>query len=168
LTEDEKKPDDDEVRSYNVAPDMPRYIIIPSINVHARILHIGLDKDGEMQTPSKIHDTGWYTGSSKPGSGLGASIIDGHVAGATQNGVFYDLKSLKSGDVVTVEKGDGSRVDYQVVRKEILDTDKVDMNKMFKTANEDKHGLNLISCTGNFDSKTKTYSQRIMIFTEVM
>lgn len=168
LTEDEQKPTDDELNSYKVAPDMPRYIIIPSINVRARVLHVGINKEGEMQTPSKIHDTGWYKNSSKPGIGLGASIIDGHVSGATQNGVFYDLNKLQAGDVVTIERGDGSTVDYKVVRKEVTDVDKVDMNKMFKTANENKHGLNLISCTGKFESKTKTYSQRIMIFTEVI
>lgn len=51
------------VNAYSVAPDLPRYITISRINVHARVLQVGVTTDGSLATPSNVYDTAWYTGS---------------------------------------------------------------------------------------------------------
>lgn len=165
---DESKPSADDMSNYTVAPHMPRYISLPKFDVTARVREVGLDKNGNLDAPTNIHDAAWYSDSALPGSPGGASIIDGHVSGPTQPGVFKHLDKLTAGDTIVIEKGDGTKIKYRVVKTEIANVDKVDMAKMLLPVTAGKHGLNLISCTGTYNAQTKQYEQRAMIFAEVM
>lgn len=160
---DESKTD---VGAYKVAPDMPRVIYIPKLKVNARVTKMGIKNDGSLEAPKNVHDVGWYKNSSKPGSPGGASLIDGHVSGPTQKGVFYKIETLKSGDVITIERGDGSKLEYSVVKTEVAKATETDMAKMMLPVTVGKHGLNLITCTGKFDSSTKTYEDRALVYAE--
>ena len=163
---DESKPSDNDVRAYSVAPDMPKIITIPKINVKSRIKQLAMKADGSLDAPKNIYDAGWYTQSSKPGSQGGASLIDGHVSGPTQKGVFYNIKNLKNGDLVIIELGNGSKLDYKVVKVEVKKSEEVNMSKMLVPEIAGTHGLNLITCTGKFDSKTRTYADRALVYTK--
>jgi LPXTG-site transpeptidase (sortase) family protein len=82
--------------------------------------------------------------------------------------VFKHLDKLTVGDKIVVEKGNGTKISYRVIKTEIANVDKVDMAKMLLPVTAGKHGLNLISCTGTYNAQTKQYEQRVMIFAEVM
>ena len=74
------KPTTKAIASYTVAPDLPKYISIPSISVtNARVIRLGYLANGQITTPDNIYDTGWYENSSKPGQ-KGAMFIFGHVS----------------------------------------------------------------------------------------
>lgn len=163
---EEDKPNDDAIRNYSVAPDMPKVISINNLNVKARVRQLNVKSDGSLDAPKNIHDAGWYSQSAKPGSPGGAAIIDGHVSGPTQKGVFYKIETLKSGDSVVVERGDGSHLEYVVKKVEVNKASDLDMTKLMLPVTTGKHGLNLITCTGKFDSKTKTYEDRALVYTE--
>ena len=165
---DENAPSDEEVRTYSVAPNMPRIITIPALNETARIRQVGTASDGSLKAPSNIHDAAWYQDSALPGSPGGASVIDAHISGPTQKGAFYNLKNLKKGDQVIVEKGSGEKFTYRVMKTEIHNVSELDMSRLLLPVTEGKHGLNLISCTGTYDTKTKEYNQRVVVFTEVV
>lgn len=165
---DEAKPTDQAVKSYSVAPDMPRLIKIPKLQVNARIRQLAEKKDGSLNAPGNIFDVGWYSSSAKPGSPGGASIFDGHVSGPTQKGVFYKLDSLKAGDLFSVELGDGTNLSYKVVEVSVVKATDVDMSKMLLPITPGTHGLNLITCTGKFDSATKTYQDRVLVFAQIV
>ncbi len=151
------------VSSYSVAPDLPKELQIPALNVDARILRLDALKNGDLATPPNIFDSGWYTGSSKPGQ-AGAMLIDGHVSGPTQNGVFYGLKTLKPGDKIVVVRGDGQRFSYSVVTSKVYDADAVDMAAALTPVTAGKNGLNLITCTGKLNSTATGFQQRILVF----
>ena len=53
----------------------PVAVSIPGIGVHSRLVKLGLDKNGEMETPSPAV-AGWYTGAAAPGA-LGPAVIVG-------------------------------------------------------------------------------------------
>ena len=159
----EEKPDDAAMASHVVAPDQPRYIRISKINVFARITSQGIDKDGALKAPGNVHNAGWFTKSAKPGL-PGAMLLDGHVSGPTQKGVFYNIKDLKAGDKLEVERGDGEIFNYTVVQSQTYNADATDMTKAMEPITKSKPGLNLITCTGKFDSKTGKYPQRIIVF----
>ncbi len=40
------------------------------------------------------------------------------------------------------------------------------MSKMLVPETAGIHGLNLITCTGKFDSKSKTYADRVLVYTQ--
>lgn len=155
------------IAKYTVAPNLPRMLYINKINVSARILPMGVNRDGSVQAPINIYDSGWYTGSVKPGE-VGSMFIDGHSSGSTHEGLFGNLDKLTIGDKLQVEKGDGTKLTYQVVHTETVDLDKVDMKKMLLPYGNAVRGLNLMTCTGSWiDSKSgQTLDKRILVFTE--
>jgi sortase (surface protein transpeptidase) len=153
----------DTLRAYRVAPDAARYITIPRLGVLARVLQVGLTKDGAMATPSNVFDTAWYKQSAKPGN-PGATLIDGHVSSWTTNGVFYDIKNLKAGDTIGIERGDGKKLEYSVVKTMTYPANAVDMNSLMKPVTVGKSGLNLITCGGKYDSKSGEFTQRIAVY----
>lgn len=163
LDVDEAKPTD--LDSYTVAADAPRIIEIPKLNTKARVLRVGLDKQDTLMAPGNVHDAGWYTGSVKPGEASGATVIDGHVSGPTQPGVFANLKKLTAGDVITIERGDKSKVTYKVVKTEQRNVADVNMYDVIQPISS-KHGLNIISCGGSFNRKTNSFEQRVVVYAE--
>ena len=117
-----------------------------------------------MQAPKSTFDVGWYDGSSKPGE-PGAMFIDGHVSGPKNRGIFYDIKKLKKGDVVEIERGDGLKLEFKVVAVEKYDANNVDMNKALRSYDPSKQGLNLMTCAGQFLPKEQTFNQRVVVYT---
>lgn len=160
------QPSANTLASYVVAPNMPRYLIIPKLGVDARILSVGVNAQGALETPGNVFDTAWYNKSSLPGQ-PGAMLIDGHVSSWTAHGVFYGLDSLSPGDKVEVKRGDGITFTYSVVSRQVYKASNVNMSAALSPINPGTPGLNLISCTGDVISGTSDFNERIVIFTSL-
>ena len=158
----EEQPTEEEVYEYTVAVDMPRYLTVPKLDIYdARILRMGLDSNGALSTPRNIFDVGWYEGSSKPGQG-GTMVIDGHSGGPHVHGVFKDLPDLAIGDIITVERGDGTKFNYSVVDTAAININEADsyMVKAMKSPTVGVESVTLISCTGEWSDVQGTYLSR--------
>ena len=158
----EVEPTVEEVHEYTVAADRPRYLTIEKIRVSkARILPMGVNKKGEMDTPRNIFDVGWYTESGKPGQG-GTMVIDGHNGGPNVHGVFKNLPSLVNGDIITVERGDGIIYKYEVVENNELKLDEANsyMRTAMKSPVAGKESITLITCSGEWSQAQGTYLSR--------
>lgn len=153
------------VANYVVAPDLPRYLNIPKLGVHARVLSLGVLSSGALATPNNVFDTGWYNESAKPGQ-PGAMLIDGHVSSWTSHGVFYGLRTLVPGDTIQVERGDGTVFTYKVVKSQTYDANNVDMQAAVTPVVAGHPGLNLITCTGQVIHGTSEFNQRVIVFAE--
>lgn len=157
-----EKPTPAAVRSYAVSPVNPRYIAIPKLKVHARVLSMGVDRKNEVKAPYGIYDAGWYNASSLPGEN-GAMLIDGHSGIGKTHGIFHDLTKLVAGDDITVTRGDGKTFTYKVVEMQVVDKDKVDMTRMLVSADTAKPGLTLITCAGSQVPGTFSLKQRVVV-----
>ena len=160
LIEEEPKPE--EVREYTVAPDRPRYLTIAKLGINkARILAMGVNAKGELDTPRNIFDVGWYEASGKPGLN-GTAIIDGHNGGPHVHGVFKDLPKLASGDIIEIERGDGIIFKYSVVENNsvLLSESDAYMSVAAKSPEVGKESVTLISCTGEWSQQQGTYLSR--------
>lgn len=155
----------DFLASYAVAPDLPRALYISKLNIAARVLPMGVNPDNSMQAPINIFDSGWYTGSAKPGT-AGAAVIDAHASGPTREGLFAYLNTLVAGDTLEVERGDGTRLSYRVVHIETVPLDDVDMSKVLLPYGSATEGLNLITCDGEWLQGSATYDHRTIVYTE--
>ena len=158
----EVEPTEDEVRQYTVAPDRPRYLTIEKLGINkARILPMGVNDKGELDTPNNIFDVGWYEASGKPGLG-GTMIIDGHNGGPHVLGVFKSLPSLAEGDIITVERGDGVVYNYKVVESTTVALSESDeyMATAARSPERGKESVTLISCTGEWSQQQGTYLSR--------
>jgi len=152
------------LEGYTVAADRPRALYIDSLQIAARIIPVGLTGKS-IQAPTNIYDSGWYTGSAKPDQ-AGAMFIDGHASGSTRLGLFAYLDTLKAGDKIRVEKGDGEMVHYEVKAVEIVSKDAVKMKKVLSPYGASEKGLNLMACTGTWIEAEKTYDKRVTVYTE--
>lgn len=160
---DETEPETD-VTEYRVSdPMQPKYLKIPALGVKSRVRAVATKANNEMQAPSSIYDTGWYTGGSKPGY-AGATVLNGHVHGPSKPGVFANLKKLEQGDMIEIERGDGEVFLYQVVRMQQYNRDAVDMAALLTPVEAGKQGVNLITCAGSFSRSDGSYQDRLIIF----
>jgi LPXTG-site transpeptidase (sortase) family protein len=180
------QPDKD---NYTVPAAYPRYLHIPEIDVdQARILGLGVlkpDKDGgqQLDSPKNIYDTGWYNCTINPvaankcatptlpggGDTNQAAVIDGHTCDDGEKCVFNNLSKLKKGDTVTVERGDGSKLNYTVDLVEIKKLADVDMSKVMRPIESGTEGLNLITCIGQWTATDShgvpTMDERVIVYT---
>ena len=158
------KPSATDIKSYAVAPNLPRYVDIAKLGVHARVMSMSVDRKNELQAPTNVHNAGWYNASAQPGQ-TGAMLVDGHSGIGNYKGIFHDIGTLATGDVITVTRGDGAKLDYQVVRTETVDASKVNMASLLVSAETARPGLNLITCAGDQLPRTYQLAQRTIVYT---
>ena len=159
---DETEPTDDEIKEYTVAPDRPRYLTVEKLRIkNARILPMGVNTSGELDTPRNIFDVGWYEASGKPGQG-GTLIIDGHNGGPHVHGVFKNLPDLAMGDIIKVERGDGAIFNYKVVENKTVPLEDSDayMSAAARSPEPGTESVTLITCTGEWSQSQGTYLSR--------
>jgi LPXTG-site transpeptidase (sortase) family protein len=164
---DETKVTTADIENYTVPATHPRYISIPALGVmQARVQTVGLTKNNVLDTPKNISDVAWYNKSALPGSGYGSVIIDGHNGGISRDGVFANLNKLKAGDDITIERGDGKRITYNVVenRTESLhDANTSGMKRLMMPYDNTQEGLGLITCAGNWIPRDKVFDKRVLV-----
>lgn len=158
----EEQPTETQVEEYTVAADRPRYLSIPKLGItNSRVIAVGVKSNGELGTPNNIFDVGWYESSGKPGKGK-TMVIDGHNGGPHVHGVFKDLPNLVAGDIIKIERGDGTVFNYKVVENKTVVLSEADsyMKTAFRSPEPGKESLTLISCTGEWSQKQGTYLSR--------
>lgn len=165
---DNSKLNEEYIENHQVAPDEPRYMTIERLGINrARVMGIGVSGDNnQLGDPANVHDVGWYTASAKPGQmtqNKPAGLYDGHNTGIYERGVFYRLGDLTTQDLITIERGDGEKLTYQVQEINTVPIADVDMKKMLESAIPDVEGLNIISCSGTWNNELNTYSHRVLV-----
>ena len=140
----------------------PRSIKISSIGVSASFVTVGQTKSGAMGVPADIFSVGWYNKTSSPGDNTGVSVINGHVYGPTQPGVFANLKNIKVGANVEVTLVNGTKLSYKVIKKASFKAGEAQGEALSSVSN--KPGLNIITCTGAI--KGDEYQDRLVVYTE--
>jgi LPXTG-site transpeptidase (sortase) family protein len=147
-----------------VSVGLPIRLKIPKIKVDAAIEYVGLNSKGEMGIPKTPRNTAWYNLGPRPGE-VGSAAIAGHLnwySGAT--GVFANLSKLRIGDKIIVQDDQGATSIF-IVRKIRLYGTKEDASEVF-VSNDGRAHLNLITCDGVWDKKTRQYSKRLVVFAD--
>jgi len=140
-------------------------ITIPKIGVNAPIDLMGLTADGAMEAPVGGANAGWYKYGPLPGE-VGNAVISGHY-GPWKNGdgsVFDDLNKLQPGDEIHVEDTAGAIITFKVRAIEMYELD-ADATNVF-TSTDGKAHLNIVTCQGKWNSFTKTFSHRLIVFAD--
>ena len=180
-----------EVSDYKVNPDKPRYMSIPTAGVtRARTVALGVkppagqDNSQQLDAPTNISDVGWYNCQinpiedkrcdtpKRPGDGNTevAALFDAHTCfSKTLTCVFDQISSLRKGESILIERGDGQKLDYRVVKVEILNLADVDMGQAMTPIETGREGLTLITCAGTYKgavdaSGVPTASKRVLVY----
>lgn len=140
---------------------LPR-ISIPSIGVDAHIETVGINGKGNIGTPSKLYDVGWY----KDGASIGApgvAIVDGHVENLLLTpGVFYNLHKVAAGADVYVTDKAGSNIHFVVTDIQDYDLATAPVQEIYN----DTSGaaiLRLITCRKTLANGKYAYNHRIVV-----
>lgn len=156
------------INNYSVPSDDPKYIAVPSIGItNTPIVRLGLLAGGAISTPDNIYEAGWYEGSALPGQS-GATFIYGHVSSWTADGIFYNLKKLVAGNMITLTRGDGKTFRYRVISSRVYASNDVDMRTVLSPINSKLPGLNLMTCTGTVIPGTSEFTERLVVFTSLI
>lgn len=140
------------------------HLQIPIINVDAQIEYVGTTTEGTMAAPIGPLPVGLYKFGAEPGQ-IGTAVIDGHSGWkGDQKAAFDNLHKLKVGDQVDVQDSTGNTVAF-VVKETRLYNPNSDTKEIFTTSDGKSH-LNLITCEGVWDVASKSYSERLVVFTD--
>jgi sortase A len=131
--------------------------------VNAPIQNVGLAADGSMDVPKNPFDTGWYELGPRPGE-IGSAVIAGHVNSPTgATAVFTNLDDLVIGDTIIVDNGKVT-LSFRVREIRTYPAD-ADATSVFMSTDGKAH-LNLVTCSGSWNTKTDQYTERLVVFTD--
>jgi len=142
----------------------PSRLMIPKINVDVGFEYVGLTGDGAMDVPKIPTDVAWFELGPRPGE-IGSAVVAGHFG--WKNGIaaaFDNLYKLQRGDKLYVVDETGTTTTF-VVRGLRTYGENKNASDVFTSSDGESH-LNLITCEGIWDQVGKSYSNRIVIFTD--
>jgi LPXTG-site transpeptidase (sortase) family protein len=143
---------------------LPVRLKIPVINVDAPVESVGLLEGGVMGLPKSIVDVAWFNSGTIPGE-VGSAVFAGHYGWKNnQRAVFDTLYTLRKGDKVFVEDEKGIITPF-VVRETRRYNSNSDAKDVFVSSDGKAH-LNLVTCEGEWNKETKSYSTRLVVFTD--
>jgi len=141
----------------------PYKLSIPKLKVSASITGVTTTKTGAIGVPGNIWQVGWYKSSATPADNSGVVVLNGHVHGPTQPGIFANLTKLTNGDLVTVSDAGGNTYNYKVVSKQTIKAGEAG-DEVLQSGSATKQGLNLVTCTGKIVEDK--YQDRLVVYTE--
>ncbi|MBG0831868.1 class F sortase [Planomonospora sp. ID67723] len=141
----------------------PVRLSIPAIKLSAPITTVGVDGDGVVQVPplNRPQQAGWYKHGPTPGE-LGPAVILGHVDTTTGPAVFARLGELAKGDAITVTRKDGSTATFTVTSISKVAKKNFPTRRVYGPL--DYPGLRLITCDGDFDTRTRSYTDNMIVY----
>ena len=147
-----------------IVPGVPMRLKIPTINVDSAVEFVGLTSQGALDTPKNQNDVAWYYKGQRPGES-GNAVIDGHYGWKDgKESAFDNLYKLIKGDKILVEDDKGVVVSFVVRDTRRYDVD-ANASEVFDSSDDNAH-LNLITCEGDWDKNSKSYSKRLVVFAD--
>ncbi|HWI74089.1 MAG TPA: class F sortase, partial [Baekduia sp.] len=142
-------------------PARPVRVLIPAIGVRAAIVPLHLNPDRTLQTPRNFAQAGWWAGGPRPGA-PGPAVVVGHVDSHSGPAVFYNLRTLRRGDGITIVGADGRTRRFVVQRLARFPKDRFPTAEVYGPTRAPR--LRLITCGGTFDASTGHYRDNTVVF----
>ncbi|WP_425834098.1 class F sortase [Streptomyces fractus] len=140
----------------------PKNLTVTSIGVDAKLVPIGLAKDGSLGVPAKreLNTAGWYQGSASPGE-PGQAVLTGHVDSDKQRSIFFRLSELSKGDRLAVRRADGRTAHFTVDERKYVRTKDFPTGQVLDRSGSP--GLWVITCAPPYDKKTHSYQSNLLV-----
>lgn len=140
----------------------PSRIVVPAIGVDAPIFELGVNSNGEMDSPDGPSPVGWYNFSPTPGN-PGNTVMSGHRDWHTGvTGVFWRLSEIKPGDRITVQLIDGNKIEYIAAISALIGSGDLPIAEV--VGQTEVETITLITCEGVFNSASREYDKRRVIW----
>ena len=148
-------------RVSEAAPSDPVAVRIGRVGIAAPLIRLGLLPGGALEVPTSFSDAGWYVGGPRPGE-VGPAVVAAHVANRRGPGAFFHLKEVLPGDVVEVDRADGTTLRFVVER--VVQAPKAAFPTAEVYGPTSERALRLITCGGAFDAAWGHYLDNVIVF----
>jgi sortase (surface protein transpeptidase) len=133
------------------------------LHIDSSLQRLALQADGTVAVPDRTDVAGWYERGPRPGQ-PGPAVILGHVDSHTGPGIFINLRRVRTGTLVQIDRADGSTATFRVTRlsrvpKVSFPTDLVYAPTLDPT-------LRLVTCGGSFDPTRGSYRDNVIAFAD--
>jgi len=139
---------------------LPVRVRIPAIGVRSTLARLGRAPDGTVEVPRRWEQAGWYTGGFRPGQ-PGPAVVLGHVDSRNGRAVFYDLRRLRPGATVLVDRADSTTARFRVTRVERYRKTRFPSDLVYFPTLEPS--LRLVTCGGSFDPASGHYRDNVIV-----
>jgi sortase (surface protein transpeptidase) len=147
-------------RAAGTPPPRPR-LEIPSIDVAAHAVDLGLQRDGSLEVPKNYDEVGLWKRGPEPGE-RGPAVVAGHVDSKSAPAVFYRLRKLRRGARVRWEGDNGVTERFIVTRTE--EHPKADFPTKKVYGKTRRAELRLVTCSGPADSSGRRSVNNLIVF----
>lgn len=142
----------------------PVRLRISKLQIDTDIEHVANDRLGNMDTPEDSFKVAWYKPGYIPGN-QGKAVIAGHYDTETGPAIFAGLSSLVPGDKVEIITKSGNTKTFIIEKIKTYSDASFPMEEVFGKSNESY--LNLITCTGEFNDISQSYSDRTVVYSKL-
>ena len=151
----------------SVAPEgtPPRAVRVDRLGIAGDLVGLRTGPDGVLQVPEDADRPGWYRQGVVPGD-LGPAVVVGHVDSYEGAGVFFRLRELVPGDRVSIERIDGSVIDFEVYGIEAVRKDGFPTARVYGPTEGPE--LRLITCGGSFDRAARSYTENVVAYARLV
>lgn len=140
------------------------WLQIPATGTNAKIVRVGLDKNGDMVTPRNAGDIAWLDNGSFPGPTRNA-ILAGHRNWQGRAGSLLRLEQAGAGDAVRIGLG-GRAYTFTIIWVRTYDPDSAPVEELM--GNTARDSITLVTCGGEFNPRTRHYVKRIVARAELV
>jgi LPXTG-site transpeptidase (sortase) family protein len=139
-------------------PGMANHLEIPSVGIDTDVTEGGVivNKQGQLEWQTVPFIAVQYRETALVGA-RGNAVISGHVVTISEGNVFRNLYKVNVGDEVDVHTPAGKFV-YTVEDVKLVPPDDISVMQQTKSPT-----LTLITCGGEFDTKTRSFSDRQIV-----
>ena len=145
-------------------------LIIPSAQLRAVIVRVGVTASNFLGAPDNPEVIGWWAAGPAPGE-AGNVLLDGHrdfsdVNDNVGQGVCWLLTETRPGDPIIIrDRSDGRAFVYTVREIHSVAWDEPDGARFLRST--DEAILTLVTCEGSFDEERHNYSLRRVVIAEL-
>lgn len=130
------------------------------MGIDSALQPLGLLADGTLQSPSTWQEAGWYDRGTVPGS-VGPAVIAGHVDSVSGPAVFFRLRQVAVGATILVRRQNGSTLTFVVDEIHEYPKDQFPSAAVYGPTADPE--LRLITCTGDFDYRNRSYLDNLVV-----
>jgi sortase (surface protein transpeptidase) len=140
-------------------------IHIPRLKVDRDLVGLHVQADRSLTVPKSFDDIGWWSAGPHPG-GPGATLFAGHVSSVAGPGVFFDLKSMKVGDLVSVDRVDQTTAVFRVVGLASYPRSNFPDDIVYRVTG--KPSIHLVTCDGAFSTAIGHHLDNLVVFADLI
>lgn len=143
------------------ASPAPTELAIPALGVAMPVVPVGVQPDGAMQIPADPAVAGWYRFGPAPAD-AGATVIAAHVDSRSYGlGPLGRLREAEPGQQVSATDGSGQTTTYIVESVTYIPRAQLPVAELFTRSGP--RSLIVITCGGQFDDRTRNYSDNVVL-----